>query len=164
MALILNFMDGAALRPALLLFWQQPPPQGAPAFDPAPYAGGASFFLMLVQTLLALGLVCGLAYVIFRWVLPRLSVSRASGSMVRVVDRVGLDARKSLYVVEVAGRWLLVGASESGVSLVSELDAESAAEAADEIERARPNYKSVGGAAGGGNFADRLAQLLNKKR
>ena len=85
-----------------------------------------NFLTMLLETMLALGLVCGLAYLVFRIALPRLNAVRSANSMVRVVDRVGLDPRKSLYVVEVAGRWLLIGASEAGVHLVSELDAKTA--------------------------------------
>ena len=121
-----------------------------------------NFFTMLSETLLALGLVCGLAYLVFRLALPRLTTIRAANSMVRVVDRVGLDPRKSLYVVEVAGRWLLVGASEAGLHLVSELDAKAAGEAAEELGRRRAApHPSV--AAARRAFADRLARLTNRK-
>jgi flagellar protein FliO/FliZ len=121
-----------------------------------------NFVTMLLETMLALGVVCGLAYLVFRFALPRLSTARSANSMVRVVDRVGLDPRKSLYVVEVAGRWLLIGASEAGVHLVSELDAKSAEEAEEELARRRaaPNPSL---AAARRAFADRLAQLMNKK-
>ena len=142
---------------SILTFWQPDAAWGG-----APAEGGVSFFLMLVQTLVALGLVCGLAYVIFRWILPRLSVARSTNSMVRVVDRVGLDARKSLYVIEVAGRWLLIAASEAGVQVISELDAKLAAEAAAELERARPSF-TADAAAVRSAFADRLAQIMNRK-
>jgi flagellar protein FliO/FliZ len=117
-----------------------------------------NFVTMLLETILALGLVCGLAYLVFRFALPRLNAVRSSNSMVRVVDRVGLDPRKSLYVVEVAGRWFLIGASEAGVHLVSELEAQSAEEASEELERRRaapsPSVKA---------FSERLARLMNKK-
>ena len=43
-------------------------------------------------------------------------------SMVKVIDRTPLDQRRSLFVVEVTGRWLLLGSSEGGVQLISELD------------------------------------------
>lgn len=124
--------------------------------------GGLDFFFMLVQTLFALALVCGLAYVIFRVVLPRLNVTRSAGSMVRVVDRIGLDARKSLYVIEVAGRWFVVAASEAGVQLVGELDAESAARAEQEAADARPTFGAPARAVRSA-FAERLAQMMNKK-
>lgn len=124
--------------------------------------GGVNFFLMLVQTLLALGLVCGLAYVIFRWLLPRLSAVGRTGGMVRVVERAPLDARNSLYVVEVAGRWLLVASSEKGVELVGELDAGAAEEAEREALVKRPSF-GTDAAAVREAFADRLARVMNRK-
>lgn len=149
------------VRRALLAFWQGPTP-----FDPARFqgAGGASFFLMLLQTIVALALVCGLAYLLFRWVLPRLQgAAGRAGGMIRVVDRLGLDARKSLIVVEVAGRWLLVGTSEAGVQLVSELDATTAREAADELERLRPSFKDTTASAREA-LAERFARLVNREK
>lgn len=125
--------------------------------------GGYSFFLMFVQTIFALGLVCGLAYVLFRWVLPRLGGAQFGNHIVRIVDRVPLDARKNLYVVEVAGRWLLIASSEAGVHIVSELDAAAAEEAAGRIERERPTFKTAT-VAGRSAFADQLARLMSKKR
>lgn len=124
--------------------------------------GGGSFVLMLLQTLLVLGLVCGLAYFVFRWVLPRLAVARAANSMVRVVDVVGLDARKRLYVIEVAGRWMLIASSEAGVQMLGELDAAAAQEAAREAERARLRWKGLGASARA-SLAERLARLSKKR-
>ena len=118
-----------------------------------------SFLWMLFQTLLALVFVCGLAYLIFRVILPRLSANYGSNNMVRVVDRIGLEARKSLYVIEVAGRWFLVASSESGVQLVSELDAEAAAEVEQEIIQRR---QLPTGSATGKSFADKLNEVINR--
>jgi flagellar biogenesis protein FliO len=128
---------------------------------------GDGFFLMLLQTLLVLGFVCGLAYLIFRWVLPGLSAARSARGMMRIVDVVGLDARKRLYVIEVAGHWLLVAASEAGVHLVRELDPAAAAEAALEGERATEKaqaaWKGFGSTAREA-FAERLSRLTNRRR
>jgi flagellar biosynthetic protein FliO len=143
------------------LAFQEPTP-----FDPARYqsGGGASFLLMLVETLLALALVCGLAYFIFRWVVPRLQqVVGPGGGMIRVVERVGLDARKSLVVVEVAGKWLLVATSEAGVQLISELDAATAEEAAAEAERLRPTFKGTAATAREA-VAERLTRFANRRK
>lgn len=152
-----------ALWPARLALALQEPP----AFDPAraEAGGGAvSLFWMILQTLVALALVCGLAVVIFRWLLPRLQqFSARPGSMVRVVDRVVIDARKSLLVVEVAGRWLLVATSESGVQLISELDAATAQEAAEELERVRPTVKAMTATARDA-VSEKFARLLQRRR
>lgn len=150
-----NFAPHALLGWALA--WQDPTP-----FDSARDLGGLSFFSLFVQTMLALALVCGLAYFLFRWVAPRLQqATGGAGRMIRVVDRVSLDARKSLVVVEVAGRWLLVSSSEAGVHLISELDAATAQEAADEIERMRPNLREATASAREA-LAERFARLVNK--
>ncbi|HEX8284498.1 MAG TPA: flagellar biosynthetic protein FliO [Pyrinomonadaceae bacterium] len=141
--------------------------QAAPRAATLDGGTGDGFFLMLLQTLLVLGFVCGLAYLIFRWVLPRLSAARSARGMVRIVDVVGLDARKRLYVIEVAGHWLLVAASEAGVHLVRELDAAAAAESALEGERAAEKaqiaWKGFGSTARAA-FADRLSRLMNRRR
>ncbi|HKP72022.1 MAG TPA: flagellar biosynthetic protein FliO [Pyrinomonadaceae bacterium] len=125
-------------------------------------AGGASLFVMVLQTIVALAFVCGLAYFIFRWLLPRLNVARAGGRMVRVVERAGLDARSQLYVIEVAWRWLLVSSSQAGVQLLSELDPKAAEDAAAEIEQSRPTF-GADAAAVKSAFAERLARTLGRK-
>jgi flagellar biogenesis protein FliO len=116
---------------------------------------------MLVQTILALLFVCGIAYVIFRVILPRLSTNYGGNSMIRIVDRAGLEARKTLYVIEVAGKWLLVSASEEGVQLVSELDPKTAREMEESkiasIDSSRSRMMN------GKSFADRLDGLLGRK-
>lgn len=116
-----------------------------------------------MQTVLALAFVCGLAYLIFRVILPRLSGVGAfsSNNMVRVIDRIGLEARKNLYVIEVAGRFLLIAASESGVQLIAELDAEAAAEAERELAQGRSAARSP---VLGKSFADKLNDVLNNRK
>jgi flagellar biosynthetic protein FliO len=100
------------------------------------FQSGSSLLWMFVQTILALGFVCLLAYVVLRVVLPRLQVGARGQSMVKVIDRTPLDQRRSLFVVEVTGRWLLLGSSEGGVELISELDAEKAAQEAETMSAA----------------------------
>ncbi|MEJ7603381.1 MAG: flagellar biosynthetic protein FliO [Kofleriaceae bacterium] len=52
-----------------------------------------------------------------------LSTGRVRGAHVLdIVARLPLEPRRSLYVVEVAGKTLLVGTSEMGLSLLTELD------------------------------------------
>ncbi len=117
---------------------------------------------MLLQTLLALAAVCGLAWVIFRVVLPRLQVGNSAGNMIRVVERVGLDAKRSLFVVEVAGKYLLVGSSENGVQLVSELDNQEAVQAEKEIQIHRDaQLQKIEDLRSG--FAEKLASVMKRK-
>ena len=120
-----------------------------------------SFVWMLVQTVFALLVVCGLAYLIFRVILPRLAVNYGANNMVRVVDRIGLDARKSLYVIEVAGKWMLVASSENGVQMISELNAEEARLAEQEILNKRQTPGGLG--FNGKSFADKLKEVASRK-
>ncbi|HKE59888.1 MAG TPA: flagellar biosynthetic protein FliO [Pyrinomonadaceae bacterium] len=102
------------------MIWQ------ADEIKPEQFQSGSSLLWTFLQTIVALGFVCLLAYVLLRYVLPRVNVASNSKSMVRVVDRVPVDQKRSLYVVEVTGRWLLLGSSETGMNLISELDPEKA--------------------------------------
>jgi flagellar protein FliO/FliZ len=75
----------------------------------------------LLQTLLALIAVCILAWVVLKW-----SARRGFGGArgrVKILERVPLDGRRSLYLIEIGDRVLLVGAGDGGApSLITELD------------------------------------------
>jgi flagellar protein FliO/FliZ len=87
-------------------------------------AAGASYGDLLVTSLLVLGAVCVAAYVAVRVFGRLIATGRSRGAhLLDVVARVPLEPRRSLYVVEVAGKTLLVGTSEMGLSVLSELDA-----------------------------------------
>lgn len=107
------------------LFWQNT--------QPVPAVGWLDIVWLLVQTAIALALVCGLAILIFRYILPRLNVVSFNKSIVHVVDGASIDARKRLIVVEVAGKYMLLASSENGVQLVSELDGEAVEKAVAEM-------------------------------
>ena len=83
----------------------------------------ASYGDLLVTSLLVLGGVCIAAFVIVRVAGRFLATGRTRGAhLLDVVARVPLEPRRSLYVVEVAGKTLLVGTSEMGLSVLTELD------------------------------------------
>jgi flagellar biosynthetic protein FliO len=74
----------------------------------------------LALSFLSLGLVCLLAYVALRW-LSRRGVGQGAGP-IRIVGRCPVEPKRSIYVVEAAGRCFLVGASDGGMNLIAELD------------------------------------------
>ncbi len=83
----------------------------------------ASYGDLLVTSLVVLAAVCVAAFVVVRLLGRVLSTGRARGAhLLDVVARVPLEPRRSLYVVDVAGKTLLVGTSEMGLSVLSELD------------------------------------------
>lgn len=84
---------------------------------------GASYGDLLLTSLIVLGGVCVGALLLVRFVGRFLATGRARGAhLLDVIARVPLEPRRSLYVVEVAGKTLLVGTSEMGLSVLSELD------------------------------------------
>jgi flagellar biogenesis protein FliO len=87
-------------------------------------AAGGSYGDLLVTSLIVLVVVCVAAFVAVRVFGRLLAGGRARGAhLLDVVARVPLEPRRSLYVVAVAGKTLLVGTSEMGLSVLSELDA-----------------------------------------
>ena len=82
---------------------------------------GRSMGMQMVRSMLALLLVIGLIYVGGRVLGPRLlpHVPRQRGNHLNVLDRVVLDGKHALYVVEVADQGRLVLATgEAGVQLL----------------------------------------------
>ncbi len=86
----------------------------------------ASYGDLLITSLLVLGGVCVAAFVVVKMLGRFLSTgSRRGAHLLDVIARVPLEPRRSLYVVDVAGKTLLVGTSEMGLSVLSELDREA---------------------------------------
>ncbi|MBE7452561.1 MAG: FliO/MopB family protein [Kofleriaceae bacterium] len=101
-------------------------------------AQGGGYGELLLTSLLVLALVGGAAWLGLRLV-ARWLEGRRVGTGVTVVGRVPLEPRRALYVVEAGGRRLLVGSSEGGVTLLTELAVEPGAPAvAAEGGRRRP--------------------------
>jgi len=109
--------------------------------QPVPTVGWLDILWLLIQTAIALAIVCGLAILIFRYILPRLNAVSFNESIVKVVDGTSLDARKRLIIVEAAGKYLLLGVSENGINLVSELDGDSVEKAVAEADAKKGEKK-----------------------
>ncbi len=85
------------------------------------------FWSQLFGMLVALGVVVLLIYAILRWAAQRAGLhAPGGGSMLRVCDRLALEPKKGLWVVEVTGQYLLLATHEQGVTLIERLDAQTA--------------------------------------
>lgn len=92
---------------------------GAALADGAPEVGPyASYIVQTIVTLLA---VCAIAFVIL-YGARRLGVGRPRGP-IELVGMLPLDARRSIYLVRVAGQVIVVGASEAGFTKLGEISA-----------------------------------------
>ena len=86
---------------------------------------GASYGDLLVTSLVVLVAACIAAYAIVRVVARLVATGRrspAGAALLDIVARVPLEPRRALYVVEVANKTLLVGTSEMGLAVLTELD------------------------------------------
>lgn len=75
----------------------------------------------LAQTLVTLAAVCALAWWTLRWAARR-GVGRSPSGVITVLDRVALDPRRTLFVVRVGAKVLLLGGGDGGLSVLTELD------------------------------------------
>lgn len=92
------------------------------------------FSFLFLEMLLALAVVCVLAVLILKYVVPRLSWTKKwqSNGYFEVVSRFNLDQKRTLHLVKVCNRYLLLGGSDTGLSLITELSQEEVVEEGDE--------------------------------
>jgi flagellar biosynthetic protein FliO len=102
------------------------------------------------MSLASLGLVCVLAYVALRWLAGR-GVGRSMGA-IKILARCPLEPRRSVYLIETAGRCFLVGVGDGPMSLLAEVDRATVADAEAASSAARPK----------GAFAEVLARVLSR--
>ena len=116
----------------------------------------------LAVSLASLGIVCLLAYVSLRF-LARRGFGRGAGASadpIRVLGRCSLEPRRSLYLVEVAGRRFLVGVGDGPMTALAELapaDVVTPAVAPGVIGTPAPPLGA------GQRFAEVLARLLGRR-
>lgn len=84
----------------------------------------------LLRMLLVLGLVIAVIYVTLNYGLRRLMrVAPGQNGLVTVHERVGLEPKKSVYLVEAGGEYLLLGVGEREISVLTHLDRDRTREA-----------------------------------
>ena len=84
------------------------------AHDPLTTSYGAS----LLQTLLALAAVCILAWVVLKWGAKKGLTFGARGRHIQLIERVPLDPRRSLSLVRVGGKILLIGVGDGAAPVL----------------------------------------------
>lgn len=87
-------------------------------------SSGLGYGLALVKMVVALAVVCALAYVVLRYGVGRLFKASTTGRTISIVDRCPLSGGKVLWVVQAERRRFLLATADSSVSVVAELDAD----------------------------------------
>jgi flagellar biogenesis protein FliO len=106
----------------------------AQAVSQSPLSTQSSYSEMLLVSLLLVAVVCVVGYVVARSfgrgsARGVFGLGRRGDGLLEVVARQPLEPRRCLYVVRVAGRTLLLGTSEMGLAMLTELDLPRSAEA-----------------------------------
>jgi flagellar biogenesis protein FliO len=96
-------------------------------------------FKIIMPTVILVGIIVAM------WLMARFARSRlgiGAGTVtpgaLKVVGRKQLEPRKSLYVVQIADRYILVGTGEQSVNLIDRISADEFALMSDEVEVASP--------------------------
>ena len=93
------------------------------ATEPATPAATMDFTWLFIKMLLVLGIVVILAILFLKYIMPRTGLMNAlqKGRYFTVMGRYQLEPRKALFLVEVGGRYLVIGSADHGISLLAEL-------------------------------------------
>ena len=81
-----------------------------------------SYGVVILQTFAVLVLIGAMAWAFVRFVAPRIGM-RTRSSRMKILERLPLEPRRSLYLVEVDGKSILVGVSEGSIRLLREVEA-----------------------------------------
>lgn len=82
-----------------------------------------SFGPLLFKTLLATAIIIVLAFLVIRYVLPKIqTIRRNRASKIQVLDYQALDNRKAVYIVQIENKKVALGVTEQNVNLLCELE------------------------------------------
>jgi flagellar biosynthetic protein FliO len=85
-------------------------------------ADASTFFSYFLSVFIALGIVLLLAWITLRLLAGRMAGLGTGGKNIRVIETMPLGPKRSLHIVEVGEKVFLVGSSDGGITLLSELD------------------------------------------
>ncbi len=97
-----------------------------------------SYGWLLIKMIVVLVIVCTLAMLILKYLVPKLGVLRrhhASGESITVLARHALDAKRHLWIVNVGARKFFLGSGEGAVTCLAELHADDLGEEHRETNR-----------------------------
>ena len=104
--------------------------------EPATHAGAVDFTWMFIKMLGLLGLVSMLALITLKFAVPRTGLMKRfkRGGRMSIIERMPLEPRKSVYLISACERYFVIGTSEHGISLISEIDKTSIDDEENEVE------------------------------
>lgn len=112
---------------------------------------------MFIKMLLVLGIFGGGFYYFYRFVTKKAGISIFGGEAIKVLSVVPLGQNKFLQVVDLAGRLLVVGVSDSSISLITEITEK------EQMDRIRIlSTRTPPHAKGAGGFQDHVVKEIGR--
>ena len=94
--------------------------------EPATSSSAVDFTWLFIKMLLVLAIVSIAAVLILKYAVPHVGKSLHKGQYFHVLGRYTLEPKKSLYLVNVGKRYLVIGTAEHGINLITEVSREEA--------------------------------------
>ena len=88
--------------------------------DPSDFNSGKEFIKMLLSVLLVIVLAIGVLY-LSKKVLPK--ISKSSGRNIHVVETVHLAPRRSVHLIEIGDRQILIGSTNENITKLADITA-----------------------------------------
>lgn len=90
---------------------------------PATPGNAVDFTWLFFKMLLVLGIVCISAVLLLRYAVPHVGFLRKlnQGKFFSVRARQVLEPRKTLYIIQLGKKYLVIGAADHGINLITEL-------------------------------------------
>jgi flagellar biogenesis protein FliO len=127
--------------------------------DFKPQADEDSSAWMLFKMLLVMGLFGGGFYYFYRFVTKKGGVNMFGGEAIKVLSVVSLGQNKFIQIVDLAGKVLVVGVSDGGINLISEITDK------DQVDRIRilsTRTPPTADKGAGGGFQDHVMKEIGK--
>lgn len=111
-----------------------------------------NFGMLILKMIFFLGVVVALIYLVLKKFLPVLLHGAAfRGRSIKILERMPVDQRRSLLVVEVQDKIYLMGSAEGQINILMELD------------RQKMNAKTVEGSDSSSGFDQILRKMMVRK-
>jgi flagellar biogenesis protein FliO len=94
---------------------------------PPPSIGAKELLGPLAKTMLMLCVVLGIVYLTLHKGLGKLLERQSLGKRMKVVERVALDTKRTLYLVDVDGKQMVLAAGEGGVVVIKHMEPDASA-------------------------------------
>lgn len=108
--------DPAVAPPAAEPPLEVPPFGDSPGFNASSAPGIGDFVWSFVRSMLMLGVVLALVYLVLHKGVGKLVSRTQTGRRMKVVDRIVLEQRRTLFIVDVDGEEMLLAATDGGVT------------------------------------------------